>query len=211
MPKFRLILEADARVQDALQRAGACRFDLLHPLPPFFTDQSPRPVDEAGRTARRPVAEYTFAAIAGAEPRVAVARRRRVGARGRYTDDGIPRRRRAPRPAASCARRRRRHGPAIAGPTGSLPWARRPYEQADCGYTRYFTGAPPPRISGVRSRDDHDPDHPRRQRDVVGYRGHRRRRRPLKALRQPDAWSRLFRLSAAGPQLDGGRSPTFWR
>jgi len=59
MPGMRLILEAELPdVQDALVRAGACRFDLLHPLPPFFADQSPRPVDEKlwTYTARRPVA-----------------------------------------------------------------------------------------------------------------------------------------------------------
>src|SRR5512132_1294852 len=43
MPGLRLLLEAELPdLQDALRDAGASRFDLLHPMPPF-PDQSPRP------------------------------------------------------------------------------------------------------------------------------------------------------------------------
>src|SRR5262245_26399586 len=37
MPGLRLLLEAELPdIQDQLGRAGACRFDLVNPLPPFF-------------------------------------------------------------------------------------------------------------------------------------------------------------------------------
>jgi len=47
MPGLRLILEKELPdIQDALRRAGAAKFDLVNPLPAFFADQPPRPVDE---------------------------------------------------------------------------------------------------------------------------------------------------------------------
>src|SRR5262249_60894244 len=54
LPGLRLLLESELPdVQDALRHAGASRFDMLNPLPPFFTDQSPRPIDGcSGRTRR---------------------------------------------------------------------------------------------------------------------------------------------------------------
>jgi len=63
-------------VQDALRRAGACRLDMVNPLPPFFADQSPRPIDDKlwTYTARRPLAESVFAAVAANEPRIAIRR-----------------------------------------------------------------------------------------------------------------------------------------
>src|SRR5688572_15262632 len=40
MPGLRLLLEAELPgVQAALAQAGASRYDLLNPLPPFFTDR----------------------------------------------------------------------------------------------------------------------------------------------------------------------------
>jgi 2-polyprenyl-6-methoxyphenol hydroxylase-like FAD-dependent oxidoreductase len=77
MPGLRLLLESELPdVGDALQRAGASRFDMLHPLPRFFADQSPRPIDDKlwTYTARRPVAEWVFATCAEREPRVTVRR-----------------------------------------------------------------------------------------------------------------------------------------
>ena len=61
MPGLRLLLEAELpEIQDSLGRAGAKRFDLVNPLPPFFTDRAPRPIDEKlwTLTARRPVGEW---------------------------------------------------------------------------------------------------------------------------------------------------------
>ena len=58
MPGLRLILEAELPdVQEALRLAGASRFDMAKPLPPFFADQSPRAIDDQlwTYTARRPV------------------------------------------------------------------------------------------------------------------------------------------------------------
>ena len=64
MPGLRSILEAELPdVQDGLRRAGASRFDLLHPLPPPFTDRSARAIDDQlwTHTARRPAGEWVFA------------------------------------------------------------------------------------------------------------------------------------------------------
>src|SRR5262245_63695852 len=75
MPGLRRILEAELPdVQDSLCSAGASRLDLLHPLPPFFEDQSARPVDDElwTWTARRPAGEWVFATMARDEPRVTV-------------------------------------------------------------------------------------------------------------------------------------------
>jgi 2-polyprenyl-6-methoxyphenol hydroxylase-like FAD-dependent oxidoreductase len=77
MPGLRLLLEAQLPdVQEALPRAGASRFDLVNPLPPFFSDRSPRPLDEKlwTYTARRPVAEWVFANCAQHERRVTIRR-----------------------------------------------------------------------------------------------------------------------------------------
>src|SRR5687767_10008912 len=77
MPGLRLLLEAELPdVQEALRRAGASRYDLVHPLPPSFADQSPRPIDEKlwTYTARRPVGEWVFATAAQNDPRVTLRR-----------------------------------------------------------------------------------------------------------------------------------------
>ena len=58
MPGLRLLLETELpNVQHALSRAGASRFDLLNPMPPSFSDRSPRPIDDKlwTLTTRRPV------------------------------------------------------------------------------------------------------------------------------------------------------------
>src|SRR5688572_30178999 len=45
MPGLRLLLEKELPdVQDLLARSGAGRYDLINPLPPFFTDRTPRPI-----------------------------------------------------------------------------------------------------------------------------------------------------------------------
>ena len=64
MPGLRLILESELPdVQQALLDAGASRFDMVNPLPPFFADQSPRPIDDKlwTYTARRPAGDWVFA------------------------------------------------------------------------------------------------------------------------------------------------------
>ena len=81
MPGLRLLLEAELPdVQDALRSAGASRYDLLNPLPPVFTDRSPRPIDDKlwTYTARRPAAEWVFANVVNAESKVTVRRGVRV-------------------------------------------------------------------------------------------------------------------------------------
>jgi 2-polyprenyl-6-methoxyphenol hydroxylase-like FAD-dependent oxidoreductase len=83
MPGLRRVLEAELPdVQESLRKAGACRFDMLNPLPRSFTDRSPRPIDDQLWTfsARRPVAEWVFAQAAANEPRVDVRRGMKVEA-----------------------------------------------------------------------------------------------------------------------------------
>jgi 2-polyprenyl-6-methoxyphenol hydroxylase-like FAD-dependent oxidoreductase len=77
MPALRLLLEAELPdVQDALGSAGAGRYDLVNPLPPFFRDRSPRPVDDKlwTLTARRPVGEWVFGRVAENDRRVTIRR-----------------------------------------------------------------------------------------------------------------------------------------
>ena len=162
MPGLRLLLEAELPdVQDALCRAGACRLDMVHPLPPFFADQSPRPIDDKlwTYTARRPLAECVFAAVAADEPRIAI--RRGVAVVGLLggapAADGI-----ANVVGVRLADGSELRGDLVVDAMGrrsrSPDWlaalgARRPYEeQAECGftyYTRYFQGTEPQRIGPV--------------------------------------------------------------
>jgi 2-polyprenyl-6-methoxyphenol hydroxylase-like FAD-dependent oxidoreductase len=162
MPGFRLILEAHLPdVQQALRGAGASRMDMIHPLPPFFADQSPRPIDDQlwAYTARRPTGESVFANAARREPRVTI----RCGIQAVGLAAGPPASKGGPhvvgvRTAAGedlCAdvvvdaMGRRSKMPARLAAIG----ARAPYEeQADCGftyYTRFFGGTEPQRIGPV--------------------------------------------------------------
>src|SRR5215468_6688936 len=162
MPGLRLILESELPdVQEALRRAGASRFDMLNPLPPFFADRSPRPIDDKlwTYTARRPAGEWVFADVARREPRVTI--RRGVEAAGLVTGPsaagGAPHvagirtaggeELRADLVVDAMGRRSR--SPAWLMGIGARP----PHEeQADCGftyYTRYFRGAQPQRIGPV--------------------------------------------------------------
>jgi 2-polyprenyl-6-methoxyphenol hydroxylase-like FAD-dependent oxidoreductase len=159
MPGLRLLIEAELPdVQDALGRAGAGRFDLVHPLPPFLADRSPRPIDEQlwTLTARRPVGEWVFAQAAHAEPRITIRRGIKVtglltGAPaiagtphvdGVRTSDGEELR----ADLVVDVSGRQSCGPQWLAAIG----ARSPYEeQADSGftyYTRYFSGTQPQRI-----------------------------------------------------------------
>jgi 2-polyprenyl-6-methoxyphenol hydroxylase-like FAD-dependent oxidoreductase len=162
MPGLRRILEAELPdLQEALVRAGASRLDMINPLPPFFADQEPRPIDDElwTYTARRPAGEWVFANTVRSEPRVAM--RRGVQAMelltGRSAAAGAPHVvgvRTADGEALRAdividAMGRRSKSPEWLAAIG----ARRPYEeQADCGftyYTRYFRGTPPQRIGPV--------------------------------------------------------------
>ena len=162
MPGLRLLLEAELpEIQDALGRAGAKRFDLVNPLPPFFTDRAPRPIDDKlwTLTARRPVGEWVFANAAQNASGVTI--RRGVGVdtllTGPSAIDGVP----------HVAGVRTSNGDEVRSDllvdaTGrqsrSPQWltaigARPPYEeQEDCGftyYTRYFRGSQPQRLVGA--------------------------------------------------------------
>jgi 2-polyprenyl-6-methoxyphenol hydroxylase-like FAD-dependent oxidoreductase len=162
MPGLRLMLETELPdVQEALGRAGACRFDLLNPLPPVFADRSPRPIDDKlwTLTARRPVGEWVFADVAQREPRVTI--RRGVAAVGLLTGPS------AAESIPHVAGVRTSDGEEIRADlvidaTGrqsrSPQWlaaigAGQPYEeQEDCGftyYTRYFSGTIPQRRAGA--------------------------------------------------------------
>src|SRR6476646_4705313 len=95
MPGLRLLLEAELpEVHEALARAGACRLDLVNPLPPIFADRAPRPIDEKlwTYTARRPVGEWVFADAAQGSPRVTIRRGVTVGQllTGPSVTPGIP-------------------------------------------------------------------------------------------------------------------------
>lgn len=162
MPGLRLLLEAELPdVQDALRRAGACRFDLLNPLPPVFSDRTPRPIDEKlwTLTARRPVGEWVFADAAQREPRVTIRRGVTVAGllTGPHTHDGIPH-----VAGARASNGEEFHADLVIDAMGrqsrSPQWlaaigARRPYEeQEDCGftyYTRFFSGTVPERRTGA--------------------------------------------------------------
>jgi 2-polyprenyl-6-methoxyphenol hydroxylase-like FAD-dependent oxidoreductase len=208
MPGLRLLLEAELPdVQDALGRAGACRFDLLNPLPPVFTDRAARPIDEKlwTLTARRPIGEWVFADAAQRTSRLTI--RRGVAVAGLLTGPsavaGIP------------------HVVGVRGSDGeefraslvvdatgrqsrSPQWlaaigARRPYEeQEDCGftyYTRYFSGTVPQRRASVLMPIGSialltlPGDNDTWSVTIFVATGDQ----PLKALRHEDAWTRVIR------------------
>ncbi len=163
MPGLRLILERELPdVQEALRRAGASRLDMINPLPPFFADQSPRPIDDKlwTYTARRPTGEWVFANAARHEPRVTI--RRNIQVTGLLTgcstmSDGTPHVA-GVRTAGGDELRADIVVDAMGRRSRSPEWltaigARPPYEeQEDCGfiyYTRYFGGSQPQRLAPV--------------------------------------------------------------
>jgi 2-polyprenyl-6-methoxyphenol hydroxylase-like FAD-dependent oxidoreductase len=161
MPGLRAILERELPdIQEGLQRAGAARFDLLNPLPPFITDRTPRAIDDQlwTYTARRPVGEWVLANAAENEPRLTM--RRGVQAAGFITGPspipGIPHVT-GVRTATGEELRADLVIDVMGRGSASSRWlaavgARSPYEeQADCGftyYTRYFHGKEPQRRAG---------------------------------------------------------------
>jgi 2-polyprenyl-6-methoxyphenol hydroxylase-like FAD-dependent oxidoreductase len=161
MPGLRLLLEANLPdIQDALRGAGASRFDMINPLPPFFTDQRPRPVDDKlwTYTLRRPAGEWVFANAVGNEPRVTMRRgTQAVGlVAGAAASTNIPHVV-GVRTAAGEELLADVVVDAMGRRSKSPEWltaidARPPYEeQAECGftyYTRYFSGTEPPQRIG---------------------------------------------------------------
>jgi 2-polyprenyl-6-methoxyphenol hydroxylase-like FAD-dependent oxidoreductase len=162
MPGLRRLLEAELPdVQEALPKAGAVRYDLLNPLPPFFTDRSPRPIDDQlwTYTARRPVAEWVFATAAGNERRITVRRGARVAEllTGPPAMPGTPHVTGVRTDAGEVLRAdlvidasgRRSRSPEWLAALGARP----PYESAaDSGfvyYTRFFSGTMPVRRASV--------------------------------------------------------------
>lgn len=160
MPGLRSILEAELPdVQDGLRRAGASRFDLLHPLPPPFTDRSARAIDDQlwTYTARRPAGEWVFAHAAQDQARLTL--QRGVQAveliTGPSVVDGTPRVV-GVRTATGAEHRADLVVDAMGRASRSPRWlaavgARAPKEeQADCGfsyYSRYFYGTEPERMA----------------------------------------------------------------
>lgn len=160
MPGLRLLLEKELPdIQDALRRAGAVKFDLVNPLPPFFADQSPRPVDEKlwTFTARRPTGEWVFAHAANNQRRLNVRRGVRVAelVPGAAVLPGVPH-----VIGVRTADGEEFHADLVIDATGrqslAPSWlatigARASYqEQWDCGftyYTKYFSGNLPQRVA----------------------------------------------------------------
>lgn len=87
-----ILKEALPDVGDALEAAGAVRFDALGVMPPSIEDRSRRPGDErfVTITARRPVLEHVLGAAAQAEPGLEM--RRGVAVEGLMTQrqNGTP-------------------------------------------------------------------------------------------------------------------------
>jgi 2-polyprenyl-6-methoxyphenol hydroxylase-like FAD-dependent oxidoreductase len=158
MPGLRQVLEAELPdVQEALKRAGACKFDLLNPMPPTFSDRSPRAIDQKLWTfsARRPVAESVVSSAAAAERRITIRRGVRVVGleTGPTVIPGTPH-----VTGVRTTDGEKLHADLVVDASGrqspAATWlaaigARPPYEeQADIGfmyYTRYFTGRLPER------------------------------------------------------------------
>lgn len=162
MPGLRRLLEAELPdIQEALGRAGASRYDLVNPLPPFFADRTPRPIDDAlwTLTARRPVGEWVFASAAHRDPRITIRRGARVAQllTGATASAGTPH-----VTGVRTVEGEELRADLVVDASGrhscSPEWlaalgAKPPYEeQADCGftyYTRYFRGTLPQRVGPV--------------------------------------------------------------
>jgi 2-polyprenyl-6-methoxyphenol hydroxylase-like FAD-dependent oxidoreductase len=160
MPGLRRVLEAELpEVQDRLPGAGASRFDFVHPLPPFFQDQTPRPIDEDlwTYTARRPVGEWVFAQVAARERRLTIRRGVQVTELidGPSAISGVPH-----VAGVRLSSGERLSADLVVDATGrqskAVQWlgaigGRPPYEeQSDSGftyYTRYFAGRMPQRTT----------------------------------------------------------------
>ena len=161
--RFRMICDQELPgLTDELLRAGCVWVDCLdeYSFPPTINDRSRRPGDEALRfvTGRRPVVEWTVAAMAAAEPRLTIRRGVRAEAlvTGASSIAGVP----------HAVGVRTRSGEEIRGDlvvdamgrrSAACKWileagGRSPVEEAeDCNfvyYTRYFRGPQRPRRIG---------------------------------------------------------------
>ncbi len=95
MPRCRQILDAEfPEVRQRIETAGGLRFNLTALLPRSLPDRSPRPGDERFEvvTARRPVLEAAFAAVANSTPGVEIRRGVDVAGplAGTEVIDGVP-------------------------------------------------------------------------------------------------------------------------
>jgi 2-polyprenyl-6-methoxyphenol hydroxylase-like FAD-dependent oxidoreductase len=206
MPGLRLLLEANLpELAQALPAAGATKLDMFHPLPPFFSNPAPQPIDDKlwTYTARRPAGEWVFADAA--ERIVRVRRGTRVtgfltGASvrngtphvtGVRTDQGEELRADTVIDAMGRASRSPQWLVAIG--------AREPYEEeTDCGfayYSRYFQGRVPERIGplltqlGTISVLTLPGDHETWSVTIFGASDDK----PLKALRDLEKWTNTIR------------------
>lgn len=218
-PRVRALLETELPdLREGLVRHGAYRMNMISGLPPMITDRDPRPGDDRflTDTARRSTAEFTFADAAREEPRVSIERGGKVTGvlTGPSVVDGVPhvvgattaegREIRADL-VVDAMGRRSRIGSWLAAVGG-----RPPYEEAeDCGftyYTVYFAGSPPPLLGpvvtefGTISFITLPADNGVWAITVWCASGDR----PLKALRDLEAFRRVVALSPVqAPWLDG--------
>jgi 2-polyprenyl-6-methoxyphenol hydroxylase-like FAD-dependent oxidoreductase len=190
-----------------LLAAGCVWRDLLAPPPPTLTDREPRPGDDVLRfvSGRRPVVEYAVAVAAAGQPGLVIRRDVRVTALapGPCAIPGVPHvaglhtstgeQLRADLVVDAMGRRSR------AGLLTAIG-AREPHVEAeDCGfvyYTRYFTGpSRPARLGpslvpiGTISLVTIDSDNDTWSVTVFSSSGDA----PLKALRDPECFTRLIR------------------
>lgn len=208
MPGLRLVLEADLpEIADALPRAGATKLDMFHPLPPFFSNSAPQPIDDKlwTYTARRPAGEWVFADAAERAARVRVRRGTHVVG---FVTGPSPR---ADTPHIAGVRTdegEELHADIVIDAMGrgsrSPRWlaaigARAPYEEeADCGfayYSRYFEGSLPDRVTplltqlGTISVLTLPGDHDTWSVTIFGASDDK----PLKALRDAGNWTNTIR------------------
>lgn len=208
MPGLRRLFEAELPdIQDTLERSGASRFDLLNPLPPFFADRAPRPIDDKLWTlsARRPLGEWIFARAVENERGITVRRGVRVTEllAGPSATAGTPH-----VAGVRTADGEEFRADLVVDATGrqssSSKWltalgARPPHEeQADSGftyYTRFFSGREPQRQAPVLT--------PLGSISILTLPGDNGTwsvtiftasgDQPLKTLRHEEAWTRVIR------------------
>ena len=145
-PRFRIVMQDELpEVGEAMEKAGAFRFDLVATMPSSITDRTPRDGDDRlwTLTGRRAIIEYAFASVATSEPRVTV--ERGVHVTGLVTNgsvtDGVPHvvgvqtedgERRADLVVDAMGRR------SFVGDWIEAAGGRRPPEEsAECGFTYY--------------------------------------------------------------------------
>ena len=161
--RFRMVSDEELPgLTDCLLQAGCVWVDYLddYSVPPTITDKTPRPGDAALRfvTGRRPVVEWTVAAMAAAEPRLTIVR----GVRVRELVTGASAISRVPhvvgvRTTSGEEIRADLVVDAMGRRSPACKWivsagGRSPIEEAEDShftyYTRYFSGRQPPRRIG---------------------------------------------------------------